>query len=62
MTVAKCAKRGCDLAAKGQVMFHDAVRKDLATDWPVSLCRNHLEAAKKFPETDVQGLKAWLNS
>ena len=32
------------------------------TDYPVVLCEEHTKEAQKFKETDVAGVKKWLNS
>lgn len=56
----KCAKHGCEMQAEGKVLFRDPFHADLDTDWPVARCHNHIEEAKKFSDTDITGLKAWL--
>lgn len=48
------------MQAEGKVLFRDPFHADLDTDWPVARCHNHIEEAKKFSDTDITGLKAWL--
>lgn len=58
----KCGKRGCGKEALNTLRFTDLVRTDLDTDHPVVLCEGHTREAQKFEETDVAGVKKWLET
>ena len=58
----KCGKRGCEKEAFNTLRFTDCVHRNLDTDHPAVLCKEHTKEAQKFEETDVNGLKKWLNN
>jgi hypothetical protein len=58
----KCEKRGCEKEALNTLRFTDMVHRNVDTDYPVVVCEEHTKEAQKFKETDVDGLKSWLNS
>jgi len=58
----KCEKRGCDKEALNTVRFTDLVHRNVDTDYPVVLCEEHMKEVREFKETDVAGVKKWLDS
>jgi hypothetical protein len=58
----KCEKRGCEEEACNELTFPSPFHGNVHTDYPVAVCEEHTEEARKFDETDVDGLKKWLNS
>ena len=58
----KCEKRGCEKEALNTLRFTHYVHRDLDTEYPVGLCEEHSTEAHKFDETDVAGVKKWLDS
>jgi len=59
-----CRKRRCSAEVSPSVVrITDSMHANVDTDYPFSLCSNHLsEARQKFPDTDVPALMAWLDS
>jgi len=57
----KCEKRGCEKEALNTLRFTDYVYRNVDTDYPVVLCEEHTKEVQKFEETDVAGVKKWLN-
>jgi hypothetical protein len=57
----KCEKRGCEKEAANTVIFPDPFHRDVDTEYPVVLCEEHTKEVHKFEETDVAGVKKWLN-
>jgi hypothetical protein len=57
----QCAKKGCNKAGTKALSYFDPFR-DVDTDDPVFVCNKHArEANQIFFQTDVAGLKDWLN-
>jgi hypothetical protein len=60
---AKCGKEGCEKDAENTLRFTDKFHRNVDTDYPVDLCEEHTkEVQRRFPETDVAGVKNWLQS
>jgi hypothetical protein len=58
----KCEKRGCEKEAANKLRFANYVHRNLDTEYPVVLCEEHTKEVQEFEETDVAGVKKWLNS
>ena len=58
----KCEKRGCDKEALNTVRFTDLVHRNVDTDYPVVLCEEHTTEANEFDDTEIDGVKKWLNA
>jgi len=57
-----CEKKRCEKEAVNKLRFTDYVQKDLDTEYPVALCEEHTKEAQEFEETDVAGIRTWLNT
>ena len=57
----RCEKNGCEKDAVGQVKFPSGYPR-LDTRYPISLCEEHLSAARRRDPSDVDGLEEWLKS
>jgi hypothetical protein len=58
----KCGKKGCEKEAVNPIRFTDLMHTNVDTDYPVGLCEEHLKEVQRFRETDVAGVKKWLES
>ena len=57
----KCEKRGCENEGANKVRFTDPFHRNVDTEYPVVLCPEHTKEVQKFEQTDVAGVKQWLN-
>jgi len=58
----KCEKRGCKKEAINTLRFTNYVHRNVDTEYPVVLCEEHTKMVREFEETDVSGVRTWLNS
>jgi hypothetical protein len=57
----RCEKRGCEKEVTNELRFADPVHRNVDTEYPVVLCEEHTIEVQKFGETDVAGVKKWLD-
>jgi hypothetical protein len=58
----KCGKRGCEKEAINTLRFHYPFHINVDSDYPVVLCEEHTTEANEFDDTEIDGVKKWLNA